>query len=61
MGAVVKAPVVVDGQIVIRDQLYLSFTFDHRVIDGAMGGRFLDAIRHATEALTEATLNLQTL
>jgi len=61
MGAVVKTPVVVDGQVAIRDQLYLSFTFDHRVIDGAMGGRFLDAIRHATEALTEATLNLQTL
>ena len=61
MGAVVKAPVVVNGEIVIRDQLYLSFSFDHRVIDGAMGGRFLDAIRQATEALTEEALNLETL
>ena len=61
MGAVVKQPVVLDGQIVIRDRLYLSFSFDHRVIDGAMGGRFLNAIQKATEKLDEKTLNLETL
>ncbi len=61
MGAVSKAPVVIDNQIVIRDQLYLSFTFDHRVIDGAMGGRFLNAIQKATEALDEKTLDVAAL
>ncbi|HBA83634.1 MAG TPA: diapophytoene dehydrogenase [Verrucomicrobia bacterium] len=61
MGAVFKTPVVVDNQICIRDQLYLSFSFDHRVIDGAMGGRFLNAIQKATEALTEEVLNLKAL
>ena len=61
MGAVVKQPVVLDGQIVIRDRLYLSFSFDHRVIDGAMGGRFLNAIQKVTETLDEKTLNLETL
>ncbi len=61
MGAVVKSPVVVDNQVVIRDQLYLSFSFDHRVIDGAMGGRFLNAIQKATEALDEDALNLSSL
>jgi len=61
MGAVVKQPVVMDDQIVIRDRLYLSFSFDHRVIDGAMGGRFLNAIQKATEKLDEKTLNLETL
>lgn len=61
MGAVFKAPVVINNQIGIRDQLYLSFTFDHRVIDGAMGGRFLNAIQKATEALDERTLDVATL
>jgi 2-oxoglutarate dehydrogenase E2 component (dihydrolipoamide succinyltransferase) len=61
MGAVFKTPVVVDNEICIRDQLYLSFSFDHRVIDGAMGGRFLNAIQRATESLTEKELQLETL
>ena len=61
MGAVFKAPVVIDGQICIRDQVYLSFSFDHRVIDGAMGGRFLNAIQKSTEALTEESLDLAKL
>ncbi|MBN1269673.1 MAG: 2-oxo acid dehydrogenase subunit E2 [Kiritimatiellae bacterium] len=58
MGAIHKAPVVADGQVCIRDQLFLSFTFDHRIIDGEQGGRFLNAIQRATEALTEETLTL---
>ena len=61
MGAVVKQPVVIDGKIAIGDRLYLSFSFDHRVIDGAMGGRFLNAIQKATERLDEKMLNLETL
>jgi 2-oxoglutarate dehydrogenase E2 component (dihydrolipoamide succinyltransferase) len=61
MGAVVKQAVVIEDQIVIRDRLYLSFSFDHRVIDGAMGGRFLNAIQKATEKLDEKMLNLETL
>lgn len=58
MGAVFKAPVVVDGAVCVRDQVYLSFSFDHRVIDGAMGGRFLNAIQKQTEALTAADLDI---
>lgn len=61
MGSIYKAPVVIDNQICIRDQIYLSFTFDHRVIDGAMGGRFLNAIQRATEALDEGDLDLRGL
>jgi len=61
VGAVYKAPVVIDNQICIRDQVYLSFTFDHRVIDGAMGGRFLNAIQKQTESLTAENLNITTL
>lgn len=61
MGAIVKAPAVVDGQIAVRDRLYLSFSFDHRVIDGALGGRFLNAIQTRTESLTEKDLGVEQL
>ena len=36
-----QRPVVRDGQIVIRDMMYLSISFDHRWIDGAQGARFM--------------------
>jgi len=61
MGAVFETPVVYERKIQVRDRLYLSFSFDHRVIDGAMGGRFLNAIQTATEALPEDDLNLGSL
>ena len=61
MGAVFKTPVVIEDRVGIRDRMYLSFTFDHRVIDGAMGGRFLNAIQTATEALTEQSLDVHKL
>ncbi|MFH0878353.1 MAG: dihydrolipoamide acetyltransferase family protein [Lentisphaerota bacterium] len=61
MGAVAKTPVVLNNEICIRDRLFLSFSFDHRVIDGAMGGRFLNAIQVATEALTEDDLQVGSL
>lgn len=41
LGAIVKRPWVVDGQIVARDVVQLSCTFDHRIVDGAEAGRFL--------------------
>jgi pyruvate dehydrogenase E2 component (dihydrolipoamide acetyltransferase) len=33
-------PVVRDGQIVVREMMYVSCSFDHRVIDGAVGAQF---------------------
>jgi pyruvate dehydrogenase E2 component (dihydrolipoamide acetyltransferase) len=41
IGSIYRKPVVEGDQIVIRDVLPLSLTIDHRVIDGADGGRFL--------------------
>ncbi|MEN8163407.1 MAG: dihydrolipoamide acetyltransferase family protein [Acidobacteriota bacterium] len=38
-----QRPVVRDGEIVIRDMMYLSISFDHRWIDGAEGARFMTA------------------
>ena len=41
MGRILDRPWVVDGAIVVRPILQLSFSFDHRVIDGALGSRAL--------------------
>lgn len=35
-----EVPVVRNGQITVRDMMYLSLSFDHRVIDGAVGADF---------------------
>lgn len=45
IGKITKKPVVVDNEIVIRDILPLSLTFDHRIIDGADGGRAMKAFK----------------
>jgi 2-oxoglutarate dehydrogenase complex dihydrolipoamide succinyltransferase (E2) component len=39
-----KRPVVRDGRIEIRDMMYLSLTFDHRVMDGAYGAKFMNRV-----------------
>lgn len=48
VGKIVKRPVYDDtGQIKPADMLYLSLSFDHRVVDGAVGAAFTNAIvRH---------------
>jgi pyruvate dehydrogenase E2 component (dihydrolipoamide acetyltransferase) len=37
-----KRPVVRDGRIEAREMMYLSLSFDHRVMDGAYGARFMN-------------------
>ncbi len=39
--SIVERPVVRDGQIVIRNMMYLSISFDHRVVDGATAALFV--------------------
>ena len=39
-----KRPVVRNDQVVIREMMYLSCTFDHRVIDGHVGAAFVQAL-----------------
>lgn len=41
MGRVAKKPWVVDDEIVIRDVMTLALSFDHRVVDGEQGSKFL--------------------
>jgi pyruvate dehydrogenase E2 component (dihydrolipoamide acetyltransferase) len=44
-----KRPVVRDDQIVVRDMMYLSCSFDHRVIDGHVGAGFVASVRNYLE------------
>lgn len=44
-GRIAAEPVVRKGEIVVREMLPLSLTFDHRVVDGAPAARFLDTLR----------------
>ena len=49
-GAVVKRPVVVAGedgsdQIAVRQMVFLSLTYDHRIVDGADAARFLSSMK----------------
>jgi len=44
MGRVLDRPWVVAGQVVARPVMQLSFSFDHRVIDGALGSRALQSV-----------------
>jgi pyruvate dehydrogenase E2 component (dihydrolipoamide acetyltransferase) len=46
---IVKRPVVRNDQIVIREMLYLSPSFDHRIIDGAVAARFVSALKALLE------------
>ncbi len=45
VNAIRDQAVVRNGQIVIRPMMYLSPSFDHRVIDGAVGARFVAALK----------------
>ncbi len=59
-GAVKKRPVVIETNegdtIGIKSMMFLSLGFDHRLIDGASGSQFIEAIRQNIE-----TMNLENL
>jgi pyruvate dehydrogenase E2 component (dihydrolipoamide acetyltransferase) len=54
VGAIVRRPAVVtadDGTeaIAIRDMMYLSLTYDHRLLDGADAARYVTEVKHTLE------------
>jgi 2-oxoglutarate dehydrogenase E2 component (dihydrolipoamide succinyltransferase) len=56
VGAIEKRPVVRDDAIAIRHMVYLSVSYDHRVIDGAVAERFMGKIKSILENWDEAVL-----
>jgi pyruvate/2-oxoglutarate dehydrogenase complex dihydrolipoamide acyltransferase (E2) component len=45
VGAVQKRVVVIDDAIAIRPMVYLGLTFDHRLLDGAIGDQFMNVLK----------------
>lgn len=54
VGAIVKKPAVIEtptGDVIgIRHKMYLSHAYDHRVVDGALGGMFVKRVAEYLEA-----------
>jgi hypothetical protein len=55
VGGISQQPVVVDGQVVVRDVLNLTLAIDHDIIDGAPAARFGAELRQALETATVLT------
>ncbi len=49
-GAIKKRPVVIDDMIAIRSMMYISLTYDHRIIDGLYAGSFLQRVIQILES-----------
>ncbi len=56
LGTIEKRPVVVDDAIAIRSMVYLTLSYDHRVVDGAVAHQFMAKLKHTLENWTEAIL-----
>jgi pyruvate dehydrogenase E2 component (dihydrolipoamide acetyltransferase) len=59
LGRIDLQPRVVDGQIVARHCVGVSFTFDHRVLDGEGAGRFMAELKKYVEQPLELLLTLR--
>ena len=56
LGTIEKRPVVVDDAIAIRSMVYLTLSYDHRVVDGAIAHQFMGKVKHFLENWTESIL-----
>jgi pyruvate dehydrogenase E2 component (dihydrolipoamide acetyltransferase) len=56
LGAIEKRPVVVDDAIAIRSMCYVSLSYDHRVVDGAIAHQFLHKVKETLENWSEPVL-----
>ncbi len=56
LGTIEKRPVVIDDAIAIRSMVYLTLSYDHRVVDGAIAHQFMGHLKHTLEDWTESIL-----
>jgi 2-oxoglutarate dehydrogenase E2 component (dihydrolipoamide succinyltransferase) len=56
LGAIEKRPVVVDDAIAIRSMCYVTLSYDHRVVDGAIAHQFLHKVKEVLENWSEGVL-----
>ena len=56
IGAIQKRPMVIDDAIAVRSMVYLTLSYDHRVVDGAIAHQFVGKVKAYLEAWTEEIL-----
>ena len=56
LGAIQKRPVVINDAIAIRSMVYVTMSYDHRVVDGAVSHQFLAKVKHYLEDWKESIL-----
>ncbi len=56
IGAIQKRPVVINDAIAIRSMVYLTLSYDHRVVDGATAHQFMAKVKSALETWNESIL-----
>jgi 2-oxoglutarate dehydrogenase E2 component (dihydrolipoamide succinyltransferase) len=56
IGAIQKRPMVVDDAIAIRSMVYLTLSYDHRVVDGAVAHQFVGKVKGYLEGWSEEIL-----
>ena len=56
IGAIIKRPVVINDMIGIRPLVQVGLTFDHRIIDGESGAKFLATYKDILESYAESEL-----
>ena len=49
VGAITRAPAEYNGEIALREHLKLTLSVDHRALDGAIGARYLQALKQLLE------------
>jgi pyruvate dehydrogenase E2 component (dihydrolipoamide acetyltransferase) len=56
IGGIEKRPVVIEDAIAIRPMMYMSMSYDHRVVDGAVADQFLAVVKRSLEQFDESLL-----
>lgn len=56
--SIVKRPVIIDEMIAVRDMVNLCLSIDHRILDGLIAGKFLQAVKANIEKISEANTEI---
>ena len=56
IGAIQKRPMVIDDAIAVRSMVYLTLSYDHRVVDGAVAHQFVGKVKGYLESWSEDIL-----
>jgi pyruvate dehydrogenase E2 component (dihydrolipoamide acetyltransferase) len=56
IGAIQKRPMVIDDAIAVRSMVYLTLSYDHRVVDGAIAHQFVGKVKAYLETWSEEIL-----